>query len=194
MLRTSREFAWPLSGRGAYTTLSDEDIEIGGLSDFHYCWHAVVGGTGEVVQVEGGAGVRGAAPAGLSRNELQMFHKKILSRILVCSSIFRNSRYQCSGSVLLLSATLNKWAREKKVSTFGTKFLTSRWKVERWGLVRKKWNGSEQTETRRQIVKGARANENPSSDWCIVIHRDCARRRKRGRKLNFLCYKHSYKL
>ena len=26
-----------------------------------------------------------------------------------------------------------------------------RWKVERWGLVRKKWNGSEQTETRRQI-------------------------------------------
>ena len=68
--------------------LSAEDIEIGGLSDFNYCWHAVVGATGEGVQVEGGAGVRGAGPVGgagggaprPSRNELQMFHKKILSR------------------------------------------------------------------------------------------------------------------
>ena len=64
MLRTLREFAWPLSARGAYTILSDEDIEIGGLSDFNYCWHAAVGGTEEGVQVEGGAGVRGEAPAG----------------------------------------------------------------------------------------------------------------------------------
>ena len=68
-------------------------MEIGGLSDFNYCWHAVVGGTGEGVQVEGGAGVRGAAPVGprgealargsearLSPNELQMFHEQILSR------------------------------------------------------------------------------------------------------------------
>ena len=55
-----------------------------------------MGGTGEGVQVEGGAGVRGAAPVGsrseapaggsgggtprLSRNELKMFHKQILSR------------------------------------------------------------------------------------------------------------------
>ena len=36
-------------------------MEIGGLSDFNYCWHAVVGGTGEGVQVEGGAGP-GAQP------------------------------------------------------------------------------------------------------------------------------------
>ena len=61
-------------------------MKIGGLSDFNYCWHAVMGGTGE-----GGAGVRGAAPvgprgeapAGGSRNEtneLKMFHKQILSR------------------------------------------------------------------------------------------------------------------
>ena len=34
----------------------------------NYCWHAVVGGTGEGVQVKGGAGVRGAAPVG-SRSE-----------------------------------------------------------------------------------------------------------------------------
>ena len=55
----------------------------------------VVGGTGQGVQVEGGAGVwgaalvgsRGEAPAGsgggapwLSRNELKMFHEQILSR------------------------------------------------------------------------------------------------------------------
>ena len=39
-------------------------MEISGLSDFNYCWHAVMGGTGEGVQVEGGAGVRGAAPVG----------------------------------------------------------------------------------------------------------------------------------
>ena len=39
-------------------------MEIGGLSDFNYCWHAVVGGTGEGLQVEGGAGFRGEAPAG----------------------------------------------------------------------------------------------------------------------------------
>ena len=57
-------------------------------------------------------------PLDVSRNELKMFHKQILSRILVCSSIFRNSRYQCSGSVLLLPETLNKWTREKKVSAF----------------------------------------------------------------------------
>ena len=96
MLRTLRESACPLSSRGAYTILSDEDIEIGGLSDFNYCWHVAVGGTGEGVQAEGGAGVwgaapvvsRGEAPAGvtagrvprLSRNELKMFHKQILSR------------------------------------------------------------------------------------------------------------------
>ena len=53
----------------------------------------MVGGTGEGVHVEGGAGVRVAAPVGsrgeapavgswggLARNELKMFHKKILSR------------------------------------------------------------------------------------------------------------------
>ena len=51
----------------------------------------VVDGTGEGVQVKGGAGVRGAAPVGLrseapaggsrpSRNELKMFHEQILSR------------------------------------------------------------------------------------------------------------------
>ena len=71
-------------------------MEIGGLSDFNYCWHVVMGGTREGVQVVGGAGVRGAAPVGsrgegpaggsgggaprLSRNELKMFHKQILSR------------------------------------------------------------------------------------------------------------------
>ena len=71
-------------------------MEIGGLSDFNYCWHAVVDGAGEGVQVEGGAGVRGVAPVGsrgeapaegnggrsprLLRNELKMFHKQILSR------------------------------------------------------------------------------------------------------------------
>ena len=49
MLRTLHEFAWPLSPRGAYTILPDEDMEIGGLSDFNYCWPAVVGGTGEEV-------------------------------------------------------------------------------------------------------------------------------------------------
>ena len=65
---TWREFAWPLSARGAYTILSDEDIKIGGLSDFDYCWRAVVGGTREGVQVKGGAAVRGAAPVG-SRGE-----------------------------------------------------------------------------------------------------------------------------
>ena len=91
------EFAWPLSARGAYTILSDEHIEIGGLGDFNYCWHALMGGTGEGVQVKGGAGVRGASPVGsrgeaparaggggraprLSRKELKMFHKQILSR------------------------------------------------------------------------------------------------------------------
>ena len=46
VLRTVRELAWPFSARGAYTILSDEDMEIGGLSDFNYCWHAVMGGTG----------------------------------------------------------------------------------------------------------------------------------------------------
>ena len=40
----------------------------------------VVGGTGEGVQVEGGAGVRGAAPAEGSRKKLKMFHEQILSR------------------------------------------------------------------------------------------------------------------
>ena len=49
----------------------------------------VVGGTGEGVQVEGGAGDQGAAPVvsrgeapagGLSRNELKMFHEEIVSR------------------------------------------------------------------------------------------------------------------
>ena len=97
MPRTLREFAWPLSARGAYTILSDEDMEIGGLSDFNYCWHAVVGGTEEGVQVEGAwgpgrspGGVQGRSPGGglgggggaprLSRNELKMFHKQILSR------------------------------------------------------------------------------------------------------------------
>ena len=33
-----------------------------GLSGCNYCWHAMVGGTGEGVRVEGGAGVRGATP------------------------------------------------------------------------------------------------------------------------------------
>ena len=88
VLRILREFAWPLSARGAYTILSYEDIEIGGLSDFNYFWHAVVGGTGEGVLMDGGMGVRGAAPVGgaprLPRNELKMFHRQILSRILVC--------------------------------------------------------------------------------------------------------------
>ena len=68
-----------------YTILPDEDMEIGGLSDFKYCWHAVVGGTGEGVLVEGGAGIRDAAPvegsggraSRLSRNELKMFHEQI---------------------------------------------------------------------------------------------------------------------
>ena len=56
----------------------------------------MVGGTGKGVQVEGGAGVRGAAPVGSrgeapaggpeseaprrSQNELKMVHKQILSR------------------------------------------------------------------------------------------------------------------
>ena len=49
----------------------------------------MVGGTGEGVQVQGSAGVRGAAPVGSrgeapaggsSRNEHKMFHKQILSR------------------------------------------------------------------------------------------------------------------
>ena len=51
-----------------YANLHDrfrlEVIEIGGLSDFNYCCHAVVGGTGKGVQVKGGARVRGAAPVG----------------------------------------------------------------------------------------------------------------------------------
>ena len=49
-----------------YTILSDEDIEIGGLSDFNYWWHAVVGGAGE-----GGAGVGGAAPVGPTGGSLR---------------------------------------------------------------------------------------------------------------------------
>ena len=49
----------------------------------------LVGGAGEGVQVEGGAGARGAAPVGsrgeapaggAPRNELKMFHEQILSR------------------------------------------------------------------------------------------------------------------
>ena len=56
----------------------------------------VVGGAGEGVDVEGGSGVRGAAPVGsrgeapagapgggalrLSRSELKMFHEQIVSR------------------------------------------------------------------------------------------------------------------
>ena len=44
--------------------LSDEVMEIGGLSDCNYCWHAVMGETGEGAQVEGGAGVRGQSPGG----------------------------------------------------------------------------------------------------------------------------------
>ena len=69
VLRTLREFEWLLSARGAYTILSDEDIEIGGVSDFNYCWHAVVGETGEGVQVEGGGarspgGVQERSPGG----------------------------------------------------------------------------------------------------------------------------------
>ena len=61
-------------------------MEIGGLSVFNYCWHAVMGGTG----VRGAApvGSRGEAPAGdpgggaprLPRDELKMFYKQILSR------------------------------------------------------------------------------------------------------------------
>ena len=39
-------------------------MEIGGLSDFNYCWHAVVDGTGKGVQVEGGAGVQEQSPGG----------------------------------------------------------------------------------------------------------------------------------
>ena len=67
-------------------------MEIGGLSDLNYCWHA--GGRWDGVgKVKGSAGVRGAAPVGSrgeapaggsrtgsSRNELQMFHEQILSR------------------------------------------------------------------------------------------------------------------
>ena len=68
VVRTLCDVAWPLSARSAYTILPDEDIEIGGLSDFNYCWHTAVGGMGEVVQAEGGAGVRAAAPVG-SRGE-----------------------------------------------------------------------------------------------------------------------------
>ena len=40
----------------------------------------LAGGTGEGVPVEGGAGVRGAAPVGSRGKELKMFHKQILSR------------------------------------------------------------------------------------------------------------------
>ena len=40
----------------------------------------VVGGAGDGVQVESRVVVRGAAPAGGSRNELKMFHEQILSR------------------------------------------------------------------------------------------------------------------
>ena len=76
VLRTLREFAWPLSVRSAYTILSDEDIEIGGLSDFNYCWHVVVGGTGKEVQVEGGAGVRGAEPPDCHETTLKCFINK----------------------------------------------------------------------------------------------------------------------
>ena len=92
-LSTSRDHLRPSV---AYTILLDEDMEIGGFSDFNYFWHAVVSGRGEGVQVAGGAGVRGAAlvgsrgeaPAGgsegstprLPRNELKMFHEQILSR------------------------------------------------------------------------------------------------------------------
>ena len=73
MLRTLRECALPLSARGAYTILSDEDIEIRGLSDFNYCWHVVVGGTG----ARGAApvGSRGEAPAGGSGAEPPDYHE-----------------------------------------------------------------------------------------------------------------------
>ena len=64
------------------------------------------------------AGGSGAPPPDCHETNLKCFINKFWSRILVCSSIFRNSRYQCSGSILLLPATLNKWTREKKVSAF----------------------------------------------------------------------------
>ena len=37
---SAANFTRPLSHRGAYTILPDEDMEFGGLSDCNYCWHA----------------------------------------------------------------------------------------------------------------------------------------------------------
>ena len=50
--------------------------KLAGLSDFNYCWHAVVGGTG------GGGG-------GGARYELKMFHEQILF-LLFGKLIFSN--------------------------------------------------------------------------------------------------------
>ena len=82
------------------TILHDEDMEIGGLSDYNYCRHAGGGrggGGSTGAGTRGGPGrspsrVQGRSPDGgagggggrLSRNELKMFHEQILSRNEAC--------------------------------------------------------------------------------------------------------------
>ena len=74
-----------------YTILPDKDMEIGGLSDCNYYWHAGGGRGGGGSTAGGTRGVwsaapvesRGESPAGgaggrtprLSRNKLKMFHE-----------------------------------------------------------------------------------------------------------------------
>ena len=73
---------------GAYTILSDEDMEIGSLSDCNHCWLAGGGWGGGGSTGGGMGGSPGRSPGGgcgrrsprLSRNELKSFHEQILSR------------------------------------------------------------------------------------------------------------------
>ena len=85
-------------------------MEIGGLSDCDYCWHAV-GGRDGGGSTGGGwrgclgrslDGVQGRSPdaagaPGLSRNELKMFHEQIVSRNEAWFMKIKNStlRYEC---------------------------------------------------------------------------------------------------
>ena len=82
VMRTLREFAWRLSPRGACTILPDEDMEISGLSDCNYWWHAGGGrGGGESTGGEwragrGLQGDTGAKPPDYHETNLKCFMNK----------------------------------------------------------------------------------------------------------------------
>ena len=93
-------------------------MEIGGLSDCNYCWHAGGGqdrggstggrrrggpgrSPGRVQRRSAGAAQgrspNGAGASGLSRNELKMFHEQIMSRNEACFVKMRNQIFSPPG-------------------------------------------------------------------------------------------------